>query len=59
MPFNEECECLDRTQMSRPVQYHRTSHGIEPVVGAIHYVCQSDDNFGWISSCPDNCTYCE
>lgn len=55
MPFEEGCIFLDKTQMSRPVKYNKTMDGFEPIVGAIHYVCQSDDNFGWISECPDNC----
>ena len=55
VPFNEECEYLDKTQMSRPVIYHKTSKGIEPVVGTVHYICQKEDNFGWISKCPDEC----
>lgn len=57
MPFNEECSLLDKTQMSRPVKYNRMD-GV-PTIGAIHHVCQSDDNYGWISNCPDDCEFFE
>lgn len=57
MSFKEECVFFDEIQMSRPVKYNRLN-GIR-TNGAIHYVCQAENNNGWISNCPDNCPFFE
>jgi hypothetical protein len=59
MSFYEDCINLDKNQMNRPVKYHKTMNGIEPVIGIVHYVCQREENFGWISNCPTDCPFRE
>ncbi len=57
MSFKEKCKFLDKTKGKRPVKYRKTMKGKEPIVGDTHFFCQSDDNYGWITECPEKSPY--